>query len=147
MDCCCYNSSKISTKSFRTRYTFCTECVDSAILLPLTVINTNITMVISKNQLLLHDTLKHCNFWACFYSLSKLIILLNHDVFLICLLFRIFSRLNLIDLPLFLIHKVNVILFRKFLGLHWLSKLTIWLNHDVLLILLLFIIVSNLNHI
>ena len=29
---------------------FCTECVDSAILIPLTVINTNITMVISKNQ-------------------------------------------------------------------------------------------------
>ena len=41
---------------------FCTECVDSAILLPLTIINTNITMVISKNQLLLRDTQKHCNF-------------------------------------------------------------------------------------
>ena len=71
MDFCCYNSSEISTKSFRTRYTFCTECVDSAILLPLTVINTNITMVISKNQLLLRDTLKHCNFWACQFSVPR----------------------------------------------------------------------------
>ena len=60
MDFCCYNSFKISTKSFRTHYTFCTECVDSAILLLLTVINTNITMVISKNQLSLRDTQKHC---------------------------------------------------------------------------------------
>ena len=47
---------------------FCTECVDSAILLPLTVINTNITMVISQNQLLLRDTQKHCNFWAWIVS-------------------------------------------------------------------------------
>ena len=65
MDCCCYNSSKSSLKTIKTRLHFSTDCVDSAILLPLTVINTNITMVISKNQLLLRDTQKHCNFWAC----------------------------------------------------------------------------------
>ena len=83
MDFCCYNSSKISTKSFRTRYTFCTECVDSAILLPLTVINTNITMVISKNQLLLRDTQKHCNFWACntFIDVTEYSVLFGYIAF------------------------------------------------------------------
>ena len=69
-----------------------------------------------------------------FYCLSKLIIWLNHDVFLISLLFRIVSSLNHIYLPLFMIHKVNVILFRQFLGFYCLSKLIIWLNHDVFLI-------------
>ena len=72
---------------------------------------------------------------------------LNHDVFLISLLFRIISSLNHIHLPLFMIHKVNVILFRQFLGFYCLSKLIIWLNHDVFLILLFFRIVSSLNHI
>ena len=79
--------------------------------------------------------------------LSKLIIWLNHDVFLISLLFRIVSSLNLIDLPQFMIHKVNVILFRKFVCFHCLSKLIIWLKYDVLSISLFFRIVSSLNHI
>ena len=57
---------KLAQRVLRPVIHFCTECVHSAILLPLTVINTNITMVISKNQLLLRDTQKHCNFWACF---------------------------------------------------------------------------------
>ena len=43
--------------------------------------------------------------------------------------------------------KVNVIIFRLFLGLNCLSKLIIWENHDVFLISLLFSIVSILNHI
>ena len=60
--------------------------------------------------------------------------LLNHDVFLLSLLFSIVSILNHIHFPLFMIHKVNVILFRQFLGLYCLSKLTVWLNHDGFLI-------------
>ena len=75
------------------------------------------------------------------------VIWLNHDVFLISLFFSIVSILNHIYLPLFMIHKVNVILFRQFLGLYCLSKLIIWLNHDVFLISILFRIVSSLNHI
>ena len=61
-----------------------------------------------------------------FYCLSKLIILLNHDAFLISLFFRIVSSLNHFHLHLFMIHKVNVILFRQFLGFYCLSKLIIW---------------------
>ena len=82
-----------------------------------------------------------------FYCLFKLIKWLNHDVFLISLLFRIVSSLNHIHLPLFMIHKVNVILYRQFLCFYCLSKLITWLNDDVFLMSLLFRIVSNLNHI
>ena len=49
-------------------------------------------------------------------SLSKLTIRLTYDVFLMSLLFRIVSSLNHIDLPLFMIYKVNVIFLRQFLG-------------------------------
>ena len=63
------------------------------------------------------------------YSPSKLIIRLTHDLFFISLLFRIVSRLNEIDLPLFMIYKVNVTLLRQFLGLHCLSKLITRLTH------------------
>ena len=42
------------------------------------------------------------------YCLSKLIIRLTHDVFLISLLFRIVSSLNRFHSPLFVINKVNV---------------------------------------
>ena len=41
------------------------------------------------------------------YCLSKLIILLNHDAFLISLLFRIVSSLNHFQLPLFMLRNVN----------------------------------------
>ena len=82
-----------------------------------------------------------------FYCVSKLIIWLKYDVFLISLLFRIVFSLNVIDLSLFMMHKVNVILFSQFLGFHCLSKLVTMLNHDVFLMSLLFRIVSNLNHI
>ena len=44
-----------------------------------------------------------------------------------------------------MIIKVNVTLLRLFLGLYFLSKLIIWLTHDVFLTLLLFMIVSRLN--
>ena len=79
------------------------------------------------------------------YCPSKLIIRLTHDVFLISLLFRIFSSLNQFHLPLFMINKVNVTLLRQFLGLYCPSKLIIRLTHDVFLISLLFRIVSSLN--
>ena len=52
------------------------------------------------------------------YCLSKRIIRLTHDVFLILLLFRIVCSLNHIDLPLLMIYKVNVTLLREFLGLY-----------------------------
>ena len=79
------------------------------------------------------------------YCPSKLIIRLTHDVFLISLLFMIFSSLNHFHLPLFMINKVNVTLFRQFLGLYCPSKITIRLTHDVFLISLLFMIFSSLN--
>ena len=79
------------------------------------------------------------------YCPSKLIIRLTHDVSFISLLFRIVSSLNRIDLPLFMIYKVNVTFLRQFLGLYCLSKLIIVLTHDVFLISLLFRIVSSLN--
>ena len=79
------------------------------------------------------------------YCLSKLIIRLTHDVFLISLLFRFVSSLNHIYLPLFMFTKVNVVLLRQFLVLYCLSKLIIRLTHDVFLISLLFRIFSSLN--
>ena len=59
------------------------------------------------------------------YCLSKLIIRLTYDIFLISLLFRIVSIQNLFHLPLFMISKVNVTLLRQFLGLYCHSKLII----------------------
>ena len=79
------------------------------------------------------------------YCLSKYIMRLTHDVFLISLLFRIVSIQNQFHLPLFMINKVNVTLLRQFLGLYCLSKLIIRLTHDVFLISLLFRIVSSQN--
>ena len=79
------------------------------------------------------------------YCLSKLIIRLTDNVFLISLLVRIVSNLNLIDLPLFMNYKVNVTLLRQFLGLYCLSKLIIRLIYGVFLISLLFSIVSSQN--
>ena len=79
------------------------------------------------------------------YCSSKLIIMLTHDVCIISLLFRIVSVQNQFHLPLFLNNKVNVTLFRQFLGFYCKSKLSIRLNHDVCIISLLFRIVSGLN--
>ena len=81
------------------------------------------------------------------YCPSKLIIRLTHNGCFISLLFRNFSILNHIDLPLFMINKVNATLLRQFLGLYCPSKLIIRLTHNVCFISLLFRIVSNLNHI
>ena len=79
------------------------------------------------------------------YCPSKLIIWLTHDVFLISLLFRIFSSLNQYHLLLFMINNVNVTLLRQILGLYCSSKLIIWLTHDICIISLLFRIVSGLK--
>ena len=79
------------------------------------------------------------------YCLSKLIIRLTHDVFLISLLFRIVCTENQFHLPLFMIIKVNVTLLRHFLGLYCLTKYIMRLTHDVFLISLLFRIVSSEN--
>ena len=59
------------------------------------------------------------------------------------MIFKIRESLNHIDLPLFMIHKINVIIFTQFLALNCLSKLIIMLNHDVFLMLLLFRIVNR----
>ena len=79
------------------------------------------------------------------YCLSKRIIRLTHDVFLISLVFRIVSSLKHIHVPLFMINKVNVTLVRQFVCFYCLFKRIIWLNHDVFLISLVFRIVSILN--
>ena len=79
------------------------------------------------------------------YCLSKLIIRLTHDVFLISFLFRFVCNENQFHLPLFMINKVNVTLLKQFLGLYCPSKLIIRLTHDVFLISLLFRIVSIQN--
>ena len=81
----------------------------------------------------------------CFYCLSKLIIRLTHNVCILSLLFRIVSGLKNFHLPLLMINNVNVTLLRQFLGLYCLSKLIIWLTHDVFLISLLFRIVCTEN--
>ena len=79
------------------------------------------------------------------YCPSKLIIWLTHDVFLISLLFRIFSSLNQFHLPLFMNNNVNVTLLRQCLCFYCLSKLIIRLTHDVCILSLLFRIVSGLK--
>ena len=79
------------------------------------------------------------------YCLSKLIIRLTHDVFLMSLLFRIVSSQKQFHLPLFKIIKVNVTLLKQFLGLYCPSKLIIRLTHVVCLISLLFMFFSILN--
>ena len=81
------------------------------------------------------------------YCPSKLIMRLTHNVCLISLLFRIVSSLNQFHLFVFMINKVNITLFRQFLGLCCPSKLIIRLTYDVCFIRLLFRIVSSLNHI
>ena len=50
------------------------------------------------------------------YCPSKLIVWLTHDVFLISLIYRIFSSLNQFHLPLFMNNNVNVTLLRQFLS-------------------------------
>ena len=64
------------------------------------------------------------------YCLSKLIIRLTHDVFLISLLFMIVSRLNQFHLPLFTMNKVNITLLRQCYCFYSQFKCIVWLNQD-----------------
>ena len=81
------------------------------------------------------------------YCLSKLIIRLTYNFFLISFLFRIVCTKNHFHLPLFMINKVNVTLLRHFLVLFCSSKHIIRLIHDVFNISILLRIVSGLNKI
>ena len=81
-----------------------------------------------------------------FYCLSKLGIWLNHDGFFMSILFRIVSSLKHLQLPLFMISKVNETFLRQFLALYSLLMLRIWLNHDGFFMSILFRIVSSLKH-
>ena len=67
-------------------------------------------------------------------------------VFFMSILFRIVSSLNLFQLPLFMLSKVNEIILRQFVGLYSLLMLRIWLNHDASFLSILFRIVSSLNN-
>ena len=80
------------------------------------------------------------------YSLLMLRIWLNHDGFFMSILFRNVSSLNLFQLPLFMLSKVNEIILRQFVGLYSLLMLRIWLNHDASFLSILFRIVSSLNN-
>ena len=122
---------RLTHNVFLISFLFRIVCTENKFLLPLFMIN-------KVNVTLLRQFL-------CFYCLSKLIIWLTHDVFLISLLFRTVSSQNQYHLPLFKIIKVNVTLLRQFLCFYCLSKLIIWLTHDVFLISLLFRIVSSQN--
>ena len=71
--------------------------------------------------------------------------MLNHEVIFISLLFRILHSLNHIQLPLFMLSKVNIAILRPFLCFHCLTKLIICLNHKVIFISLLFRMFHSLN--
>ena len=75
------------------------------------------------------------------YCPSKPNIILTNDVCIISVLFGIVSSQNQFYFPLFMINKVNVTLLRQFLCFYCLSKLIIWLTHNVFLISFLFRIV------
>ena len=81
-----------------------------------------------------------------FYCLSKLRIRLDHDGFFMSILFRIVSSLKHLQLPLFMISKVNETFLRQFLGLYSLLMLRIWLNRDGFFMSILFRIACSLNH-
>ena len=122
---------KLTHNVFLISFLFMIVCTENQFLIPLFMIN-------KVNVTLLRQ-------FICFYCLSKLIIRLTHDVFLISLLFKIISSQNQFHLPLFMINKVTVTLLRQFLGLYCLSKLIIRLTHNVFLISFLFRIVCTEN--
>ena len=66
-------------------------------------------------------------------------------VFYVNIIKDVFSLYH-IQLPLFMLSKVNETILRLFLGFYCLSKLRIWLNHDAFFMSILFRIVSSLNH-
>ena len=74
-----------------------------------------------------------------FRCLIKLIICLSHEVIFISLLFRILQCLNRIQLPLFMLSKVNIAILRPFLCFPCQTKLIIRLNDEDIFILLRFL--------
>ena len=79
------------------------------------------------------------------YSLLMLRIWLNHDAFVMSILFRIVSSLNHFQLPRFMLINVNNMLLRQFHKFFCLSKL-MFLNDDAFFMSILFRIVSSLIH-
>ena len=73
--------------------------------------------------------------------------MLNHEVILISLLLKSVHSLNQIQLPLFILSKVNIAISRPFPCFRCLTMLIIRLNHEVIFISLLFRFVHSLNHI
>ena len=132
---CLYCLSKLITRLthdvFLISFLFRIVCNENQFHLPLFMIN-------KVNVTLLRQ-------FVGLYCLSKLIIRLTHDVFLISLLFTIVSIQNQFYLPLFMINFVNVTLLKLFLGLYCPSKHIIRLTHVVCLISLLFMFFSSLN--
>ena len=122
---------KVNSRCFLISLLFRIVCRLNHIHLPLFMIN-NVNVTLLRQFLGL-------------YCLSKLILRLTHIVCLISLLFRIVSSLKQFHLFVFMINKVNVTLFRQFLGLYCPSKLILRLTHNVCLISLLFRIVCRLN--
>ena len=84
--------------------------------------------------------------FLCFHCLTKLMICLNHELIFISLLFRVLHSLSHIQLPLFMLSKVNIAKLRSFLCFHCLTKLIIiFLNHEVVFISLLFRILHSMH--
>ena len=79
-----------------------------------------------------------------FQCLTKLIIHLNDDVIFITLLFSFLHILNQIQLPLFMLSKVNISMQRSFQCFRCLTKVIILLNHEAIF---LSRILHCLNHI
>ena len=80
-----------------------------------------------------------------FHCLTKLMICLNHEIFLISLLFRILHSLNHIQLPCFILRKVKIAILRPFLLFRCLTKFILCLNHEIVFISLLFSILHSMN--
>ena len=84
--------------------------------------------------------------FLCFRCLTKFIIRFNDEVIIISLLFRFLHCLNHIQLPLFMLREVNIGISRPFLSFRCLTKLIVRLNHNVIIISLLFRIFHCLTH-
>ena len=85
--------------------------------------------------------------FLCFHCLTKRIICLNDEAIFVSLLFRFLHSLNHIQLPLLMLSKVDIAILRPFLCFHFVTKLIIRLNDEVLFISLLFRFLNSLNHI
>ena len=109
---------------FLISFLFRIVCNENQIHLPLFMIN-KVSVYIIKTV-------------SCFYCLSKLILRLTHDVFLISLLFRIVCTENQFHLPLFMNNKVNVTFIKTVSRLvlsiqaYYMAKLLCFLNDIII---------------